>query len=72
MAVLALLALFDGSTAGSGFQLGIFAVDGLRMAIIFGIFFGLFRALGLPGPLSGAVLVPLIWISVDAPMTNGD
>ena len=42
----------------------IFAVDGLRMAIVFGIFFGLFRALGLPRPLSGLVLVPLIWFYV--------
>ena len=42
----------------------IFAVDGLRMAIVFGIFFGLFRALGLPRPLSGAVLIPLIWFYV--------
>jgi competence protein ComEC len=42
----------------------IFAVDGLRMAIVFGIFFGLFRALGLPRPLSGAVLLPLIWFYV--------
>jgi hypothetical protein len=42
----------------------IFAVDGLRMAIVFGIFFGLFRALGLPRPWSGAVLIPLIWFYV--------
>jgi competence protein ComEC len=42
----------------------IFAVDGLRMAIIFGIFFGLFRALGLPRAVSGAILVPLIWFYV--------
>ena len=42
----------------------IFAVDGLRMAIIFGIFFGLFRAVGLPRPVSGAVLIPLIWFYV--------
>jgi len=48
----------------------IFAVDGLRMAIVFGIFFGLFRALGLPRPLSGAVLIPLIWINVDARQTG--
>jgi len=48
----------------------IFAVDGLRMAIVFGIFFGLFRALGLPRPWSGAVLIPLIWICVDAPQTG--
>jgi competence protein ComEC len=42
----------------------IFAVDGLRMAIIFGIFFGLFRALGIPRPISGIILVPLIWFYV--------
>jgi len=42
----------------------IFAVDGLRMGIVFGIFFGLFRALGLPRPVSGAVLIPLIWFYV--------
>jgi competence protein ComEC len=39
----------------------IFAVDGLRMAIIFGIFFCLFRALGLPRSMCGLVLLPLIW-----------
>jgi competence protein ComEC len=39
----------------------IFAVDGLRMAIIFGIFFALFRALSLPRAACGLVLVPLIW-----------
>ncbi len=39
----------------------IFAVDGLRMAIIFGIFFALFRAVGLPRVLCGAFLIPLIW-----------
>ena len=39
----------------------IFAVDGLRMAIIFGIFFTLFRALGLPRVGCGLVLLPLIW-----------
>lgn len=42
----------------------IFAVDGLRMAIVFGIFFSLLRALGLPRPLCGAVLIPLIWFYV--------
>jgi competence protein ComEC len=42
----------------------IFAVDGLRMAIIFGIFFGLFRAVGLPRPVCGLVLLPLIWFYV--------
>lgn len=42
----------------------IFAVDGLRMAIIFGIFFALFRALGLPRGWCGVVLLPLIWFYV--------
>ncbi len=39
----------------------IFAVDGLRMAIIFGIFFALFRVLSLPRPVCGVLLIPLIW-----------
>jgi competence protein ComEC len=39
----------------------IFAVDGLRMAILFGIFFCLFRALRLPRAVCGLVLIPLIW-----------
>jgi competence protein ComEC len=42
----------------------IFAVDGLRMAIVFGIFFGLFRALNVPRPISGLMLIPLIWFYV--------
>jgi competence protein ComEC len=42
----------------------IFAVDGLRMAIIFGIFFGLFRALRIPRPVCGGLLLPLIWFYV--------
>jgi competence protein ComEC len=42
----------------------IFAVDGLRMAIIFGIFFGLFRALRFPRAACGLILVPLIWFYV--------
>jgi competence protein ComEC len=42
----------------------IFAVDGLRMAIIFGIFFGLLRAAGLPRPFCGVLLVPLLWFYV--------
>lgn len=42
----------------------IFAVDGLRMAIIFGIFFGLFRALGLPRAWCGVLLLPMIWFYV--------
>ena len=39
----------------------IFAVDGLRMAIIFGIFFALFRVLGVPRAGCGLLLLPLIW-----------
>jgi competence protein ComEC len=39
----------------------IFAVDGLRMAIIFGIFFYLLRAFGLSRAVCGLVLLPLIW-----------
>jgi competence protein ComEC len=39
----------------------IFAVDGLRMAIVFGIFFYLFRALRVPRPVCGLALLPLIW-----------
>ena len=39
----------------------IFAVDGLRMAIVFGIFFYLLRAFGLPRAVCGLVLLPLIW-----------
>ena len=39
----------------------IFAVDGLRMAIIFGIFFALFRALGLSRAACGLVLLPVLW-----------
>jgi competence protein ComEC len=42
----------------------IFAVDGLRMAIVFGICFGLFRALGVPRSISGLILIPLIWFYV--------
>jgi competence protein ComEC len=42
----------------------IFAVDGLRMAIIFGICFGLFRAIGIPRSTCGLVLIPLIWFYV--------
>src|ERR1051326_5830886 len=38
----------------------IFAVDGLRMAIIFGIFFGLFRVLGMSRMVCGLVLLPVI------------
>ena len=39
----------------------IFAVDGLRMAIVFGILFTLCRALRLPRALGGVVLIPLLW-----------
>ncbi len=42
----------------------IFAVDGLRMAIVFGICFGLFRVLGVPRAICGLILVPLIWFYV--------
>jgi len=39
----------------------IFAVDGLRMAILFGIFFGVLRVLGVPRRVAGPILLPLIW-----------
>ena len=39
----------------------IFAVDGLRMAIIFGILFGLLRVLGMPRAACGLLLLPVIW-----------
>jgi competence protein ComEC len=39
----------------------IFAVDGLRMAIIFGVLFGLLRVLGLPRAACGLLLLPVIW-----------
>jgi competence protein ComEC len=42
----------------------IFAVDGLRMAIIFGIFFGLLRAFSVPRAIIGVILIPLIWFYV--------
>jgi len=42
----------------------IFAVDGLRMAIVFGIFYSILRALGLPRSFRGVVLIPLIWFYV--------
>src|SRR5262249_47685408 len=42
----------------------IFAVDGLRMAILFAIFFTLFRALGLPRAVIGVALLPLLWFYV--------
>ncbi len=39
----------------------IFAVDGLRMAILFGIFFSLLRVVRLPRASCGLVLLPVIW-----------
>ncbi|HVM48899.1 MAG TPA: ComEC/Rec2 family competence protein [Candidatus Acidoferrum sp.] len=39
----------------------IFAVDGLRMAILFGIFFGLLRVLSVPRAICGLLLLPAIW-----------
>jgi competence protein ComEC len=42
----------------------IFAVDGLRMAIVFGIFFALLRVFGASRPLCGIVLLPVIWFYV--------
>ncbi len=39
----------------------IFAVDGLRIAILSGIFLGLFRVLGLSRAVSGMMVIPLIW-----------
>jgi competence protein ComEC len=42
----------------------IFAVDGLRLAILFGIFFLTFRALRMPRTVCGFVLIPLIWFYV--------
>jgi competence protein ComEC len=43
----------------------IFAVDGLRMAILFGIFFQAFRWLRVPRKISGLILIPLLWFYVD-------
>lgn len=42
----------------------IFAVDGLRMAIIFGIFFTFLRALRIPRTACALILIPLIWFYV--------
>ncbi len=39
----------------------IFAVDGLRIAIISGIILGLFRVLGIPRAYCGLLAVPFIW-----------
>ena len=38
----------------------IFAVDGLRIAIVSGIFLALFRVLGVPRPIAGLLVVPII------------
>jgi competence protein ComEC len=43
----------------------IFAVDGLRMAILFGIFFKALRWLRVPRTPRGLLLIPLIWFYVD-------
>ena len=40
------------------------------MAIVFGIFFYLFRALRLPRAVSGLLLIPLIWIDVHVSLTR--
>src|SRR5205823_7717440 len=40
----------------------IFAVDGLRIAIISGIFLSLFRAMRLSRALSGLLVIPLLWL----------
>lgn len=42
----------------------IFAVDGLRMGIVFGILFTLCRTLRLPRAISGLLLLPAIWFYV--------
>jgi competence protein ComEC len=43
----------------------IFAVDGLRMAILFGIFFKALRWLRVPRNICSAVVLPLLWFYVD-------
>ncbi|HWC60917.1 MAG TPA: ComEC/Rec2 family competence protein, partial [Verrucomicrobiae bacterium] len=43
----------------------IFAVDGLRLAILFTIFFIALRRLRLPRTICGAILIPLLWCYVD-------
>jgi len=43
----------------------IFAVDGLRLAILFGIFFTALRWLRVPRTICGAILIPLLWFYVD-------
>lgn len=42
----------------------IFAVDGLRMAIIFSIFYSIFRLMNLSRRTGGAFLLPIIWFYV--------
>lgn len=42
----------------------IFAVDGLRMAIIFGMFFTALRTLRIPRMTCALILIPLIWFYV--------
>lgn len=42
----------------------IFAVDGLRMAIVFGIFYSVLRAVAVPRSVCGLVLIPVIWFYV--------
>jgi len=39
----------------------IFAISGLHIALIAGVFVALFRALTIPRIVSGAVIIPLIW-----------
>jgi competence protein ComEC len=43
----------------------IFAVDGLRMAILFGIFFTALRRLRMPRNVCSLVILPLLWFYVD-------
>ena len=43
----------------------IFAVDGLRMAILFGIFFTGLRWLRVPRNICSAIILPLLWFYVD-------
>lgn len=42
----------------------IFAVDGLRMAIVFGIFFSVLRTAGMSRWICGIILLPVIWFYV--------
>ena len=42
----------------------IFAVDGLRMAIVFSIFFGLFHAIRVPRWFTELLLLPVLWFYV--------